>query len=87
MNAGHRTEPAPVQSFRFAGDANDRLTLVTRDVRTAIHSSVPDLNDTIGKKAAFEFGDCPHDAGTLTPEKEAGFRLSFRFGYPQGQTW
>lgn len=58
-----------------------------QDVRTAIHTGVRSLLSTIGRSAAFEFGDCPHDAGTLTPENEAGFRLSFRIGYPQGKTW
>jgi hypothetical protein len=58
-----------------------------QDVRTAIHSAVAGMKETIGKGAMFEFGACPHDAGILTPENEAGFRLSFRVGYPQGKTW
>lgn len=58
-----------------------------QDVRTAIHSGLQDMNATIGRAADFEFGACPHDAGELTPDNEAGFRLSFRLGYPQGKTW
>jgi len=58
-----------------------------QDVRTAIHSGVSGLKSKIGRSAAFEFGECPHDGGILTPDNEAGFRLLIGLKYPQGSNW
>lgn len=58
-----------------------------QDVRTAIAGSVASVRDEIAKGCVLRFGDCIHDAGALAPKKQAGFRLSITWQYPQGSTW
>ena len=58
-----------------------------QDVRTAVHSAVPDIRGWLGRGASFRFSGCTHDGGVLAPYKEAGFRLNVSFTWSQKSDW
>lgn len=58
-----------------------------QDVRTCLHGGLPDLVAAMGRGFVFRFSDCRHDGGVLAPDREAGFRLSLNYKYPQGSNW
>lgn len=58
-----------------------------QDVRKCLHGNLRTMVSDLGRPFVFRFGDCQHDAGVLTPEKEAGFRLFITYRYPHGSGW
>jgi hypothetical protein len=75
-------------SVRFGTDLPRRAAMaLEQDARTATATTVADMRETIGRGFSLRWNDCTHDAGVLTPEREAAFRLSCSFTYPQGSTW
>jgi hypothetical protein len=75
-------------SVRYGTDLPRRAAMaLEQDVRTAIATSVADMRSTIGRGFSLRWNECTHDAGVLSPEREAAFILSFSFTYPQSSTW
>lgn len=75
-------------SVRFGTDLPRRAAMaLEQDARTAIATAVSEMRTTIGRGYSLRWNDCTHDAGLLTPEREAAFRLSCSFTYPQASTW
>ena len=75
-------------SVRFGTDLPRRAAMaLEQDARTAVATTVADMRETIGRGFSLRWNDCTHDAGVLTPEREAAFRLSCSFTYRQGSTW
>ena len=58
-----------------------------QDVRTAIQTSVDGVRAIAGVGVSHRWGECSRFIVSLTGEKEAGFRLSCSFTYPQGSNW
>ena len=58
-----------------------------QDVRNCLHGKVKDMRAALGRGFTFRYGSCQHDAGMLTPEKEAGFRLYITYRYSHGSDW
>ena len=58
-----------------------------QDVRTALHSGVSDIRASVGRGCSFRFQGSQHDGGFLSPDKEAGFRLSISFTWSQSSDW
>jgi hypothetical protein len=58
-----------------------------QDVRTAIDTAMVSLRANRGRGFSLRWGNCSHDGGTLSPERQAGFRLYLSLNYPQGSTW
>jgi len=75
-------------NVRFGTDLPRRAAMaLEQDVRTTLSTTVSDMRGTIGRGFSLRWNECTHDAGMLTPEREAAFRLSFSFTYPQSSTW
>lgn len=73
---------------RYETEHPRRLAMaLEQDVRTAIHSDVASIRDTLGRGAAVSFDICTHDGGVLSPKKLAGFRLEVTFTWSQGYEW
>jgi len=86
-----------VMASRFViyGNATVELDIPRRaafaleqDLRTAIGSAMATLRATKSKAYSLQWGQCTHDAGALSPHRQAGFRLNLTLIYPQGSnTW
>ena len=58
-----------------------------QDAREAVHAIATQFNTLIGRGVSFAWGDCTHDGGALSPEKEANFTLLCTFTYQQSAGW
>jgi hypothetical protein len=85
-----------VMMSRFVIEGNVQITMdiprraamaLEQDVRTAIATAMAALRAAKGKAYSLQWGPCAHDAGDLSPAREAGFRLNLTLIYPQGSTW
>ena len=73
---------------RFETEHPRRLAMaLEQDVRTAVHSGVPEIRPWLGRGASLRFTGCTHDGGVLAPFKEAGFRMHFSFTWSQKSDW
>lgn len=75
-------------NVRYGTDLPRRAAMaLEQDARTAVATAVSAMRSATGKGYSLRWGDCIHDAGALTPEREAAFKLYCSFTYPQGSTW
>lgn len=58
-----------------------------QDVRTAIQTSVAGVRDIADVGVFLRWGECNRFIVSLTGDREAGFRLTCSFTYPQGSNW
>ena len=73
---------------RYENEHPRRLAMaLEQDLRTALHSGIPEIKTWLGRGASFRFDDCTHDGGVLAPFKEAGFRMHFSFTWSQKSDW
>ena len=61
--------------------------MLEQDVRTALDRAAEVARQEIGRGFSCAYGTCAHDAGLLTPDKQAGFTLDYSYIYPQGAVW
>jgi hypothetical protein len=75
-------------SVRYGTDLPLRAQMaLEQDVRTAIQTSVDGVRAIAGVGVFLRWGECDRFIVSLTGEREAGFRITCSFTYPQGSTW
>lgn len=83
-----RTTLSILGSVKYKTDLPLRAQMaLEQDVRTSIQTSVDGFR-AVGNVGVFlRWGECSRFIVSLTGEREAGFRITCSFTYPQGSTW